>query len=183
MRVSKGLGLAVTLASAGAFAPLAARATLSAAQLPVEELARRSDLVVHGDVQRVTSYREGDRIFTLVDIRVREAWKGTPETGTISVRMYGGVLGGLRTRVLGAPCFSEGEELVAFLGVLDRDAYGVVGFAEGKFEVLHDGDGRPKVRRDLSETTYLDPTSPADLSSTLEGLERSVRAASRGGER
>src|SRR5690606_12655826 len=119
--------------SASAFATTALR------PLSVEEMATRADLVVRGTVERIDSFRDGDRIYTDIDVRVSETWKGDVESETVRVRVYGGSADGYRTIVMGAACWSPYEEAVLFLVSNGVDTYDVLSLAEGKFHLAPEG--------------------------------------------
>ncbi len=115
---------------------LLATPTLAAVALQqsVESLARSSDAVVRGTVQRRTAHWEGGRIFTEVEVQVAEVWRGkAPAKVTLSVP--GGEVGKIGQWVPGAPSFSDAEDVAVFLKQGDRGRYGVTGLALGKFSL------------------------------------------------
>jgi hypothetical protein len=144
----------------------------------VEALARGSDLVVRGLVERRTSRWSVDsrRIFTFVEVRPTCAWKGRA-TGPVTVLVPGGVVGRIGQRVDGAPAMEEGEEVVLFLKQAEASTWRVEGLAQGKFRV----DGLV-ARPELSGTVVL-PGPPPGADErlaepmALEELERRVRRA------
>jgi hypothetical protein len=144
----------------------------------VEELARGSDAVVRGRVVSLSARRssDGKRISTYAEVETDSVWRGNaPARLTVVVR--GGVVGDIGEKVFGAPTFSQGEEVVVFLGKTDRSFYRVRGLAQGKFSVA-DGQARP----DLSGLTFAERPAlragerRAEAMSVGE-LERRVRAA------
>ena len=113
-------------------------------QASVEDLARTSDAVVRGRVERQTSRMVGRRIVTDVEIRVASVWRGTaPQRVTVTVP--GGIVGDLGQRVDGMASFTEGEEVVVFVGHGSDGAWRVNGAAQGKFEVAA-AQARPNLR-------------------------------------
>jgi hypothetical protein len=104
----------------------------------VEEVARASDAVVRGRVERRASLasRDGRTFRTEVEVTVSSAWKGTPGP-RVRVVVPGGAVNGLVQRVDGAPTFAEGEEVVLFLS-RRGDFWQVSGLALGKYRVAAD---------------------------------------------
>ena len=147
-------------------------------QASVEELARASDAVVRGRVVNVSARRssDGKRISTYAEVETDSVWRGSaPARLTVVVR--GGVVGDIGEKVFGAPTFSQGEEVVVFLGRTDGSFYRVRGLAQGKFSVAN-GKARP----DLSGLTFPEGSAlragehRAEAMSVGE-LEQRVRAA------
>jgi hypothetical protein len=144
----------------------------------VEALARGSDLVVRGQVERRTARwsEDGRRIFTFVEVHPTSAWKGRA-TSPVTVLVPGGVVGRIGQRVDGAPAMEEGEEVVLFLKQAEAATWRVQGLAQGKFRV----DGFV-ARPDLSGTLVLSGPPPVAGERraepmALEELERRVRGA------
>jgi hypothetical protein len=103
----------------------------------VEDLARSSELVVHGRVVGTTARwtEDGGRIFSFVEVEVLDAWRGTAGR-RITVAVPGGQVDGVGQRVSGAPDFQQGEEIVVFLRRAEAGAHRVNGLAQGKFRVV-----------------------------------------------
>lgn len=125
------VALAVLLSSA-----LAGRIAADiGAPVPVEDLAKRADTVVHGKVAALECTRDpAGRIFTRVELDVAEVWKGKPARGFTLV-LAGGVLGARKVAVVGGPEYRLGEEVVVFTM---RNASGepvTLDLAQGKFTV------------------------------------------------
>jgi hypothetical protein len=154
MRTLRALASSLALALAGP--------ALAALVVPVsvEELTRRSDTVVRGRIERVRARwsADGKRIFTHAEVAPSSVWRGSAPA-RLTVVSPGGVVGDIGQSVGGAPAFSEGEEVVLFLGKAGG-SFRVRGMGQGKFKVS-DGQARPQ----------------------LEGLAFARGAALRGGER
>jgi hypothetical protein len=122
--------------------------------LAVEELARQADLIVQGTVLDKSSLRdEAGRIYTRVNIRVAEVWKGVPPTngtpGMLTIVQGGGTVGGVREEVSGEVQYDVGEEFVAFLVFNSRGEPVTIGLAQGKFHVWRDRQSGEKFARNL----------------------------------
>lgn len=156
---------------------LALPATASTALVQsVEELARASDAVVRGVVERQESRRgaDGHRIYTFVEVRTTAAWKGSP-AAVVVVRVPGGAIGDEGQRALGAAAFADGEEVVLFLQRAG-EVHQVAGESQGKFSV----DGAT-ARSDTRGLHLLErPLPPGERRAgemPVEELERRVRSA------
>jgi len=142
----------------------------------VEELARASDAVVRGVVERQECRRgaDGHRIYTFVEIRTTAAWKGSP-AAVVVVRVPGGTIGDEGQKALGAAAFSDGEEVVVFLERAG-EVHQVAGDSQGKFAV--EGE---TARNDTRGFHLLERPLPAEERRAAEmpvaELERRVRSA------
>jgi len=134
-RSKVGHAVAVALAVLLSSAPAGRIAAAIGAPVPVEDLAKRADTVVHGKVAALECTRDpAGRIFTRVELDVAEVWKGKP-SGRFALVLAGGVLGARKVAVVGGPEYRLGEEVVVFTA---RNASGepvTLDLAQGKFRV------------------------------------------------
>jgi hypothetical protein len=192
LRISRALSLALAVSAGGAALcmPADAGATI-VKRLGVADMARRADVVVMGRVLRQTATwnPERTRIYTLTELSVSEALKGTAAAGeTVTIRQLGGTLDGLVQTVPGNARFGVGEEVVVFL---DRDEtqplHYVIGMAQGKFTVSQTATGL-QATQDTSDLAFVRPNPAgalvpveagpaAPVDGGLEALRRAVRAA------
>ncbi len=168
------LGALLLLLSAAA----TAHATTAVAVSDIATLTKRADEVVRGTVGSMRTVLEKQQIFTYIELQVQEALKGAAGPRSVSVKVLGGEANGLRTRVVGAPCLGQREEVVLFL---KKDtvspSFQIVNLAEGKFSVVRNASGAaPGVTRDLSGIHYLENLN-ISIPTTYEELARAVRAA------
>ena len=145
----------------------------------MERLTGVSDLAVHGTVESIHSERDGDRIYTYVEVRPAEIVKGLA-LPAVTLRLYGGVYENTRTKVVGGPCMAVGEEVFLFLKANGESTFDVVNLSEGKFRVLRPVGQEARVERDLSDIRYVNGTSGVPVPETLAGLKAAVRAAAEG---
>jgi hypothetical protein len=116
--------------------PGSARATVLVS-MDFPELAASADAIVHGRVVSVQArWMDGRRrIESLVTIEVAEYLRG--DFGSpLTIRVPGGDFGGYRSVFVGAPTFSEGDEVILFLGARGPSLPFVVGLNQGVFRVL-----------------------------------------------
>ena len=111
--------------------------------LAIDELVRKADLIVQGTVLDKTCLRDdAGRIYTKVNIRVAEVWKGVLPTNAsppvLTIVQGGGTVGDVREEVSGDVQYDAGEEFVAFLVFNSRGEPVTIGLAQGKFHVWRD---------------------------------------------
>ena len=146
------------------------------APAPIEDLARRADMVVHGRVASLEVNADaGGHIFTRVELGEAEIWKGLA-TNHFSLVLAGGVLGGRWTKVVGGPEFRLGEEVVVFT-LRNPDGNAVtLDIGQGKFGVRAAKDGQKLVSNgvlgDAGVTTGY--RLPTQVPLSLEELKRRV---------
>jgi len=135
------LGLALTVV-----APVVMATTVL--KIPLEEMARRADLVVRGTVRevQVASDAEGMPSHTVVVLDIAEVMKGQPTGPVLRLELPGGQNAvGFRT-LHGMPGFQVGEEVVL---LLERTPAGWIpmGLGEGKYTVRRELGDLPRVLR------------------------------------
>lgn len=117
---------------------LSLRATIMV-PLAVEDLAQRADLVLRGTVTSKVCLKDPEgRIYTKIEFKVTEVWKGSLTTNTFAIVHAGGTLGDERAVVDGEASYALGEELVTFLRRNHRGEGVSIGLAQGKFNVWKD---------------------------------------------
>lgn len=108
-----------------------ARAT-TLEQLTLDDMIQQSTAIVRA---RVTGSHAGMRagnIYTYFQLQVVEKWKGQPVT---EVAVPGGVDGGIRQSVSGAPELKSGQEYVLFLWTSRSGLTQVIGLSQGLFKL------------------------------------------------
>jgi hypothetical protein len=106
----------------------------------IEQLAAAGEAVVHGIVTSKSVQRDVDgRIFTRVQLKLKEHWKGSRPV--ISIVHGGGVLGDEASFAEGQEQYTVGEEVVAFVRFNGRGEAVTLGMNQGKFTVFkRDGE-------------------------------------------
>ena len=148
---------AVAAAMLAFFVAQDASATV-AMDLSLEDLARASDAVIHGDVESVEVQTDGRYIRTVQRVRVRETIAGLAQGDVVEIVTPGGALPegqttdrGVRgARAAGIPTFEPGEEVVVFAVRRPDDRLTVSSLQQGKLRVVRDAKGAATVVRDLS---------------------------------
>ena len=135
LRSNVGNWVPVALAVVLSFAVAGQIAAAIGAPVPVEDLTKRADTVVHGKVDALECTRDpAGRIFTRVELDVAEVWKGKP-AGRFTLVLAGGVLGARKVAVVGGPEYRLGEEVVVFTARTESGEPVTLDLAQGKFTV------------------------------------------------
>jgi len=75
----------------------------------------------------------------------------------ISIRMLGGSIGSLHSRIEGVPAFREGEEAYVFLWAREGEPFRVLGWSQGTFRIMKDSRGIERVTQDSAAAPLFDP--------------------------
>jgi hypothetical protein len=127
--------------------------------LEIEELARLSTDVLHGQVVSTKTYWDEShtRILTAVRVQITEAFKGSAKPNEIvTITQAGGELDGLRQDYSGRPIFTVGEAVVIFTKPGRRGDHIVIGLKQGKLRVAG-----TEALRDFSGITLLEQRASA----------------------
>jgi hypothetical protein len=129
------------------------------ARMSLQQLARAADTVARVRCVATSAAWDGGNIWTVTDFDVVEAIKGTPPQRVL-VRLPGGRVGHISTRVEAVPEFHPGEQAVLFLEATRAGDYAVVAWAEGTFRIrgIPHTDGE-LVTQDSSAAAVFDPAT------------------------
>jgi hypothetical protein len=137
------IGLAGVVASATTLAPLS-----------FDNLARQSSAVARLRCLSTESAWDSGEIWTTTRFEVVELRKGSLGA-VITVRMLGGSVGNLHSRVDGVPAFRAGEEVYLFLWGQASEPYRVLGWSQGTFRIVHDArSGAEKVTQESAGNNF-----------------------------
>ena len=117
----------------------------------LEEMTHASDVVFHGQVEKVDVLTPTDGpVTTRMTLRAHEVLKGSQhfQEGRLRLHLLGGKGPKYEIRVPGIPRFHAGEDVVLFLEKT-RDDFALTGLLQGVFRV-EDLDGMKTVSRSLS---------------------------------
>jgi hypothetical protein len=104
--------------------------------LTIAELSKESNLIVRGEVISKTCERDAQgRIYTQIELDVREVWKGTLKTNKLTIVQGGGVLGEESVVVSGQVQYDMGEEVVVFIVYNGAHEAVTLGMTQGKFHL------------------------------------------------
>jgi len=166
------IGALVALPALSSFRPAAASIVV-AMDLPA--LVKQADHIAVVDVLSTSADWDAkhQKIFTTVELRVIERWKGAPPSGTadhLRIVQPGGTVGDLTMTVTGLSTFSPGERALVFLRGTATNAR-VLGLGQGKRPMrLESSSGKWMVSHSrLHQTTLVKPPAPASASGGAPG--------------
>ena len=145
------------LVALGLLAVVANATTL--VRLRFEELARQATAVARLRCLGTRSFWESGEIWTETRFAVVEQNKGElPQL--VRVRMLGGSVGNLHSRVEEVPAFHAGEEAYVFLWGPEGEPFRVLGWSQGTFRIRRDPKtGLETVTQDSAAAPIFDPSS------------------------
>jgi hypothetical protein len=168
----------VTLSLATLLAPLQAT-TLE--QLPLDEMTRKSTAIVRARVGGSMGVLRGADVYTMYRIEIQEILKPGLKPVPVEVAVPGGVAGGLRQMVAGAPALRIGSEYVMFLWTGRSGITQLIGLSQGLLDVTRSGAGDPVARRAPAGELMLDSAGRAvqdqPISMKLSDLKAQVSRA------
>jgi hypothetical protein len=164
---------------AAAIAPLGATTLL---QLSLNDMIQQSTGIVRATVTGVrTDTRSGD-VYTYYQLQVSEDWRSpslTPAVPQMEVAIPGGVVGGRRQTVAGAPSLQVGQQYVIFLWTSRSGLTQVIGLSQGLFLVKTDTSGNLVLIRPAASETMLNQNGQVvqdqGMSYNLAALRSQVR--------
>ncbi len=156
-------------------------------QLPLPEMAQQSTAIVRARVTASAGVLRGRDVFTTYRLSALEVWKAPASGAPKEVNVPGGVAGGLRQPVDGAPLLTVGREYVLFLWTGRNGVTQLIGLSQGLFDVTEKapaGDaaaGVPAVFRSAASERMLDaegrPVRDQAISMSLADLKTRVARA------
>lgn len=159
--------------------PGTAQATLLRG-LSLDNLCRRSELIVRGKVVARATAWKGSRIYTRVTLRVTGSLRSTHRIGqTVSFWRLGGRVGRHAQIVRGAPTFQQGDHVLVFL-TRRKDHLFVTGMVQGRFSIRSATTSRlSTVTQALVGARLLGPKRALRRPTTLVRFEQRIRATLR----
>ena len=175
--------LLITLSLASALAPVRGT-TLERLLLP--EMSQKSTAIVRAKVVGSSGVLRGADVYTVYQIEIVENWKSSGKSSPIQVAVPGGVAGGLRQIVAGAPTLRVGQEYVMFLWTGRSGLTQFMGLSQGLFNVHKSGSGDAAAMRAAADELMLDSSGHAvkdeAVSMKLSDLKAQVQRALSGGK-
>ena len=144
-----GVAAAILLATVVPWAQVEA-ATVEA--MTLDEMAQRAEMIVVGRVMGSRSdwNAQRTRIYTYFTFEVERFLKGGAGEREITIRLWGGQVGGFTSMVPGTPQFIDGEEVLLFCSGSRARIPTVLGLSLGKFSITQNAAGEKILKRDIS---------------------------------
>jgi hypothetical protein len=128
-------------------------------QLPIQELAEKSTSIVRARVTGSSEVVHGADVFTIYRFKTLETLKSGPVARDVAVP--GGVAGGMRQVVAGAPTLRTGREYVLFLWTGRSGLTQLTGMSQGLLSVEATINGDRQVSRAAASEQMLDAAGRA----------------------
>jgi hypothetical protein len=120
--------------------------------MTLDQMARRAEMIFVGRVvgSRADFNAQRTRIYTYITFEVERFLKGGANERQITIRLWGGQVGGLTSLVPGTPRFVPGEEVLLFCAGSRARVPTVLGLSLGKFTIVDDPSKGRFLKRDIS---------------------------------
>jgi hypothetical protein len=154
MRINRRtLGASATIVIACLLATAIHSTTI--ARMDLRELAQSTQVIVRARCEGSRTKWDGGSIWTFYEFTTMETLKGSPPQ-ILQIRLPGGRVGHLETKVDGVPQFRAGEEVVLFAEQI-AGGCSITSWAQGTFRVHRDAAGEAHLTQDTSHFAVFDP--------------------------
>lgn len=130
-------------------------------QLDLADLIRQSTAIVRARVKNATTISRNGDVFTLYHLEIAETFKSQKGQTPVELAIPGGVAGGIRQAVPGAPSLRPGAEYVFFLWTGKSGLTQLMGLSQGLFTVNGLGKGETELAQTPVTEQMLDATGHA----------------------
>jgi hypothetical protein len=147
-------------------------------QMTLDQMIAQSTSVVRVKVTGSSTGVVGRDIYTYYQLQTIETLKASPSPQS-TVAVPGGISGGLRQMVAGAPTLNAGQEYVLFLWTSKSGMTQVMGLSQGLFLVMQDENGNTVLVRPAATNLVLNQAgnvvNDQGISMTLAALRTEVQ--------
>jgi hypothetical protein len=156
-------------------------------QLSLDDMIRKSTIIVRGVTQPSYSAVQGSVIYTHYRVQVSQVLKG-PATGQVDIAVPGGTNNGKTQIFAGVPTLLGGQDYVLFLWTSKSGLTQVIGLSQGLFAVAPNSSGQLTVWRAAATAPMLNSfgqvVSDSDIQMLLSDLQTRIQAVllGRGGQ-
>jgi hypothetical protein len=127
-------------------------------RMDLRDLAQSAQLIVRARCEGSQTRWDGGSIWSLYEFTVLESFKGAPPH-LLLVRLPGGRIGHLETKIDGVPKFRAGEEVILFAEQTSGGGTSITSWAQGTFRVRRGVAGEPRLTQDTSHFAVFDPAT------------------------
>jgi hypothetical protein len=152
-------------------------------KLSIDDMIQQSTAIVRVTVTGSSTAFRGKDIYTYYQLQVIENMKSAPTssmTQSLAVAVPGGVAGGIRQMVAGAPALATGQEYVIFLWTSKSGLTQVIGLSQGLFAVTQNSAGAAVIVRPASISMMLNQSGQVvtdqPVSMTLTALRSEIQS-------
>ena len=152
-------------------------------KLSIDDMIQQSTAIVRVQVTGSSSAFRGKDIYTYYQLQVIENMKSASAsnmTQSLAVAVPGGVAGGVRQMVAGAPALANGQEYVIFLWTSKSGLTQVIGLSQGLFAVTQNSAGVAAIVRPASISMMLNQSGQVvtdqPVSMTLTALRSEIQS-------
>jgi hypothetical protein len=142
--------------------------------LTLDEMAQKSTLIVRARVSGSSEEVRGGDVFTVYKFETLETLKSGRLAGEVAVP--GGVAGGMRQVVVGAPTLLAGREYVLFLWTSRSGLTQLMGMSQGLFNVDRKTSADGQASRAAADEQMLDAAGRAVQDQALSMPLKELRA-------
>jgi hypothetical protein len=127
--------------------------------MSIAQMTGAASLIVRAHCLGNATGWDAGEIWTFTAFETEEVWKGAA-AARITVRLLGGRVGNLTSRVAGVPHFTPGEDVVLFLEATRRGDYSIVSWVQGTFRIrLDPRTGKENTVQDSADFATFDPAT------------------------
>lgn len=148
-------------------------------KLSIDDMIQQSTAIVRVTVTGSSAAFRGKDIYTYYQLQVIENMKAVSPQA-LAVAVPGGVAGGLRQMVAGAPVLANGQQYVIFLWTSKSGLTQVIGLSQGLFAVTENSAGAAAIVRPASISMMLNQSGQVvtdqPVSMTLTALRTEIQS-------
>jgi len=153
-------------------------------QLSLDDMIRKSTIIVRGQIQPTYSAVRGSVIYTHYQVQVSEVLKGLA-TNQIDLAVPGGTSNGKTQIFSGIPSLLSGRDYVLFLWTSKSGLTQVIGLSQGLFGVTTNSAGQLMVQRAAATERMLNSSgqtvSDSDIQLPIGDLRTRIQSVLNGG--
>jgi hypothetical protein len=144
-------------------------------QLTLDDMIRKSTIIVRGATQPTYSAIRGSVIYTHYRVQVAEVLKGSA-TNQVDIAVPGGTSNGRTQIFAGIPTLLSGQNYVLFLWTSKSGLTQVIGLSQGLFAVTPNSSGQLTVQRAAATERMLNAFGQTVTDSDIQMLLSDLRS-------
>ena len=153
-------------------------------QLTLDDMIRKSTLIVRGQVQPAYSATRGPVIYTHYRVQISEVMKGSAPS-VLDIAVPGGTSNGRTQTFSGVPTLTANQDYVLYLWTSKSGLTQVIGLSQGLFSVTTNASGQPTVQRAATTERMLNvlgqTVADSDIQMSLSDMRTRIQSVLLGG--